>query len=111
MGLDLYASGEFVLAARRFAIAGQQASAVGDRDLERRALTGQCLAWLRAHRLPELAHCSESLERAQRRLRRPDPGVNTLVALGAIAGGRPLPPLHLPRSVRPLILGAAGEGR
>jgi hypothetical protein len=68
MGLDLYASGEFVLAARRFAIAGQQASAVGDRDLERRALTGQCLAWLRAHRLPELAHCSESLERAQRRL-------------------------------------------
>ncbi|MEN8183699.1 MAG: hypothetical protein ABFS46_14315 [Myxococcota bacterium] len=110
-GLDLYAAGEFVLAGERFARAAEQATRAGDRRLARKAVTGECLAWLHARRLADLASCTQRLERLQRRARRPDPAVNALVAFGAIAGARPLPPLRIPRSVRPLVRAAAEEPR
>jgi hypothetical protein len=109
VGLELYGSGELVLSARRFALAAQQARAAGDRELVRDTLTAQCLAWLRARRLDELARCAEELEAEQRRAPRSDAGVNTLLAFGAIAGGRPLPPLRLPSEVRGVVRAAAGE--
>ena len=102
-GLDLYGSGEFVLAARRFAYAADQAERLGDREIERRAVAGECTAWLRARKLAELSACSQRLEALQRRAPRADPGVNTLIALGAIAAERPLPPLRLPDAAKPLI--------
>jgi hypothetical protein len=110
-GLDLYESGEFVLAARRFRAASNQASTVGKRELEKKAVTGECTAWLRARRLGELAECSERLERLQRRERRSEPGVNTLIALGAIAGQRPAPALRIPNTVEPLFRQAAKESQ
>ncbi len=109
-GLDLYEAGEYVLAAERFTLAERRAAAASARELQRKALVGACLSWLHAERLQALAACSERLERAQRRARRPEPGVNTLIALGAVAGGRPLPALRIPSSVRPLVRAAAGEG-
>jgi hypothetical protein len=102
-GLDLYDGGEFVLAGRRFSDAADRAAILGEDELERRATTAECTCWLRGRRLAELSECSRRLERLQRHARGPDPGVNTLIALGAIAGGRPLPPLKLPRAVAPLL--------
>jgi hypothetical protein len=108
-GLDLYESGEFVLAARRFNVAATQASALRAHLLEKQAVTGECTAWLRARRLGELADCTARLEQLQRRERRSEPGVNTLIALGAIAGQRPLPALRIPNTVEPLFRQAAEE--
>ena len=110
-GLDLYESGEFVLAARRFHAASTQASAEGVRALEKKSVVGECTAWLRARRLGELGECSERLERLQRRERRSEPGVNTLIALGAIAGQRPAPALRIPNTVQPLFRQAVGESQ
>jgi hypothetical protein len=110
-GLDLYESGEFVLAARRFHVASTQASALHERALEKKAVTGECTAWLRARRLEELAECTARLERLQRRERRSDPGVNTLIALGAIAGQRPPPALRIPNTVEPLFRQTAKESQ
>ena len=42
---------------------------------------------------------------------RSDGGVNTLIAMGAIAGGRPLPALRVPHSVRPLLASPEKENR
>lgn len=109
--LDLYEAGEFQLAAERFARASRQAVAARDPELERRSATGECLAWLHARRLAELADCSRRLEQLQRATRRPDPAVNALVALGALAGDRALPALRLPTSVRALLQAAAREER
>lgn len=108
-GLDLYDAGDFVLAARRFREAAARADSLEAPELGRKATAGECVAWLRARQLDELAECSQRLERRQRRARRSDPGVNTLVALGAVAGGRPLPTLRVPGSVRPLIEESARE--
>lgn len=108
-GLDLYEDGEFEMAGRRFGDAAGHAVAMGRRDLEHKAVTSQCMAWLAARRLGELAECSDRLEYLQRRSRRSDPGVNTLIALGSIAGNRPLPPLRLPNAVQPLVRAAAEE--
>lgn len=108
-GLDLYESGELVLAARRFHLASTQANALGERALEKKAVTGECTSWLRARRLGELAACTARLEQLQRRERRSEPGVNTLIALGAIAGQRPLPALRIPNTVEPLFRQAAKE--
>ena len=60
-------------------------------------------------RLGELAECSQRLERLQRRERRSEPGVNTLIALGAIAGQRPPPALRIPNTVEPLFRQTAKE--
>ncbi len=108
-GLDLYESGEFVLAARRFHVASTQARAAGERALVKKSVTGECTAWLRARRLEDLAECAARLERLQRRERRSEPGVNTLIALGAIAGQRPPPALRIPNTVEPLFRQATKE--
>ncbi len=107
--LDLYEAGEYTLAAERFAHASKRAASAREDALERKSVTGECLAWLHARRLPELAECSKRLEKLQRRARRPDPALNTLVALGAVAGDRALPALRIPTSVRPLVQAVARE--
>jgi hypothetical protein len=109
--LDLYEAGEYTLAAERFAQASRRAAAAGEATLQRNSVAGECLAWLHARRLPELAECSKRLERLQRGDRRPDPALNTLVALGAVAGDRALPDLRIPTSVRPLVQAAARGDR
>jgi len=110
-GLDLYASGEFDVAARRFSVAAGEARRDGRRELERQARAAECTAWLRARRIDRFSRCTDRLEELQRRARRSDPGVNTLFALGAIAGERPPPRLRIPRDVQPLLRAASGEGR
>jgi len=107
--LDLYRAREYELAARRFGDASLRAQGIGAFDLQRRAVVGECMAWLRAQRMPRFAECTARLESLQRRARRSEPGVNTLVALGAIAGGRPAPPLRVPHDVQPLVEAAAKE--
>ena len=72
-------------------------------------MTAACTAWLRARELAELADCTSQLEYLQRHSRRSDPGVNTLIAMGAIAGGRPLPPFRVPNAIQPLLQQAAQE--
>jgi len=108
-GLNLYESGDFVLAAHRFREAGDGARNCRDLAMERKTTTAECTAWLRARRLGELASCTERLEALHRRERRSDPGLNTLVAMGAVAGNRPLPPFRLPSSVHPIVRAAAKE--
>jgi hypothetical protein len=88
-GLALYADGEYAVAAPHF----------------------ECAAWLRAREVDLFAACSERLAAVQRELRRSDPGRNTLVALGAVAGRRPLPDLRVPDNVRPLLQDVAREFR
>jgi len=108
-GLGLYESADYTLAARRFEQAGQQARAAGDRGLEKQAVAAECTAWLRARELSELTDCTSHLEYLQRHSRSSDPGVNTLIAMGAIAGSRPLPPFRVPTSIQPLLQQAAQE--
>ena len=108
-GHGLYQSGEYALAATRFQMAADTAGACNDRDTERRARVAECTSWLRARAIESFAACTDQLEGLQRRARYSDPGVNTLLALGAIAGGRPLPGLRLPRAVRPVVRDTAEE--
>jgi hypothetical protein len=108
-GLGLYESGEFVMAARRFREASVAANALRDRATERNAVTAECVAWMRARKLDELAECTERLEGLQRHQQRTDPGVNTLLAVGAIAGDRPIPPFRIPNAVNPIVRNAAKE--
>jgi hypothetical protein len=99
-GLDLYAAGDFVLAAQRF-----QDGA----PMERKATTAECTAWLRARRLGDLSSCTLRLEALHRKERRSDPGLNTLLAMGAVAGHRALPPFRVPGAVHPMVRAAAKE--
>lgn len=108
-GLDLYDSAEYLLAARRFRSGAVLAQRAGDRVLVKKAVAAECTSWLRGVHLAELSECSERLEKIQRRERRSDPGVNTLIALGAIAGQRPLPPLRIPNTVQTLVRQASEE--
>jgi hypothetical protein len=108
-GLNLYEAGDYVLAARRFQEAAQGARRGGDLSMERKATTAECTAWLRARRLGDLSSCSERLEVLQRKGRRSDPGLNTLLAMGAVAGGRPLPPFRVPSAVHPIVRASAKE--
>jgi hypothetical protein len=108
-GLNLYEAGDYVLAARRFQEAAQGARSGDDLPMERKATTAECAAWLRARRLGELSACSERLEVLQRKGRRSDPGLNTLLAMGAVAGGRPLPPFRVPSAVHPIMRASAKE--
>jgi hypothetical protein len=108
-GLNLYEAGDYVLAARRFQEAAEGARRCGDLPMERKATTAECAAWLRARRLGELSSCSERLEGLQRKGRRSDPGLNTLLAMGAVAGGRPLPPFRVPSAVHPIVRATAKE--
>ena len=108
-GLDLYASGEFSMSAQRFRLAADGAVSLGDHATQRNAVVAECMAWLRERRLQELSQCTLRLERLQRRQRRTDPGVNTLMAVGAIAGNRAIPPFKLPSAVHPIVRAAAKE--
>jgi hypothetical protein len=109
-GLSLYASGEFVVAAQRFQEASESAHALRLRDLEKRAAIAECTSWLRARAIREFDACTRKLERMHRRANRAEPGIGTLLALGAIAGDRPSPPFRVASDVAPIIR-AAGEGR
>ncbi|MDJ0847645.1 MAG: hypothetical protein QNK04_04585 [Myxococcota bacterium] len=108
-GRVLYESGDFVLAANRFHEAAVGARNCGDLSMERKTTSAECTAWLRARRLSEFSSCTERLETLHRRERRSDPGLNTLLAMGAVAGGRPLPPFRVPSAVHPLVRAAAKE--
>lgn len=106
-GLDLHLAGDHALAAPRFRAASQGARRCRDVAMERRATAAECSAWLLARQLAELSECSARLEEVLRRERRSDGAASTLVALGAIAGGRPLPALRLPPDLQPLVSAAA----
>lgn len=108
-GLVLYESGDYVLAAQRFREAGDGARGCGDLTLERQATTAECTSWLRARRLRDVSECTLRLEGLHRRERRADPGLNTLLAMGAVAGGRPIPPFRVPTAVHPIVRAAAKE--
>ena len=108
-GLNLYEAGDYVLAARRFQEVAQGARFHRDLPMERKIRTAECTAWLRARRLGDLSACSERLETLQRKGRRSDPALNTLLALGAVAGGRPLPPFRVPSAVHPIVRATAKE--
>lgn len=108
-GLDLYEAGDFEVAGHRFRDAAAGARRCRDAEMERRARAAECAAWLRARRLDAFAECTAALEPLQRRARRSDPGVNTLVALGAIAGGRSSGVLRVPNAVAPDLREVAKE--
>ena len=110
-GLDLYEGGEFVIAARRFEDASHEAGFLRDRQGEKRALAAACTSWLRARRLAEFARCTDGLEHMHRRANRAEPGLAALLALGAIAGERELPPFRVTRDAAEVIrASAAFEG-
>ena len=106
-GLDFSTGGDSVLAARRFEEAARGARVCGDLTMERKATTAECTSWLRARRLEDLDACGMRLEALQRQERRSDPGLNTLLALGAIAGDRPLPPFRVPTAIHPIVRASA----
>lgn len=108
-GLDLYGSGDYVLAAHRFREAAGGAYNCRDLPMQRKATTAECVSWLRARKLTDFSGCTERLEALHRRERRADPGLNTLLALGSVAGGRPLPPLRVPSAVAPIVRASAKE--
>ena len=108
-GLNLYDAGDFVLAAHRFHAAAQGAERCGSLSMERRATQAECTAWLRARRLGEFSECTGRLEVLHREEQRADPGLNTLLAMGAVAGGRPIPPFRVPAAVHPMVRAAAKE--
>jgi hypothetical protein len=102
-GLDLYEGGEYVIAARRFEEAAREATQLGERSGEKRALAAACTSWLRARRIGEFARCTDRLEHVHRRANRAEPGLAALLALGAIAGDRELPPFRVTPEARALI--------
>ena len=77
--------------------------------MERRATQAECTSWLRARRLSDFSECTSRLETLHRREHRADPGLNTLLAMGAVAGGRPIPPFRVPAAVHPIVRAAAKE--
>ncbi len=108
-GLSLYGSRDFVLAAQRFREAANGARRCGVLPMERKATTAECTAWLQARKLGDFSACTERLEGLHRRERRSDPGLNTLLAMGALAGDRPIPPFRVPSAVHPILRAAAKE--
>ena len=108
-GLLLYASGDYVIAAQRFREAAEGANRCGSLPMERKATTAECTAWLQARQLAELSACTERLEALHRRERRSDPGLNTLLAMGAVAGDRPILAFRVPPPVHPILRAAAKE--
>lgn len=110
-GLELYDAGDYVLSAERFQSAAKRARDFRDFSLERKTITAECTAWLRAQRVGEFANCTRRLETLHRRSRRSDLGLNTLLVMGAVAGGRPIPPFRVPNAVRPTLRLLAKEMR
>lgn len=108
-GLNLYDAGDFVLAAHRFHAAAEGAERCGSLSMERRATQAECTSWLRSRRLADFSECTGRLETLHRKEQRADPGLNTLLAMGAVAGGRPIPPFRVPAAVHPMVRAAAKE--
>ena len=106
-GLSLYDAGDYVLAAQRFREAAIGARNCGSLPMERKATTAACASLLQARKLSEFGACTTTLERLHRRERRSDPGLNTLLAMGAISGDRPIPPFRVPSAVHPIVRAAA----
>jgi hypothetical protein len=109
-GLDLYAAGEYRVAARRFQDAGREARGLRDREAEKHAVTAECAAWLRARALDELTDCTDRLGNLHRHARRAAPGMGALLSLGAIAGERPLPQYRVSPDVAPVLRAASNGG-
>ena len=110
-GLELYDAGDYVLSAQRFRSVAESARNWQDVTMERKTTTAECTAWLRAQRVGEFARCTQRLELLHRRSRRSDPGLNTLLVMGAVAGKRPIPPFRVPSAVRPDLRALAKEMR
>ncbi len=110
-GARLYRIGDYTLAARRFRAAADEAERCGEPMMESELRVGECTAWLRGGDLNAFRHCTARLETLHREIGRSEPGVNTLLALGAIARGEALPPFRLPAAVRPLLLSTASGGK
>jgi hypothetical protein len=108
-GLQLYEAREYAIAAERFREASLEARALRDRDSEKDALTASCTSWLLAQRMEAFAACSDDLTQLHHKARKPDPGLGTLLAMGAIAGDRPTPPFRIPNEVAGLLRAAADE--
>lgn len=102
-GVRLYESGEYAMAARRFAAGADGAERLGDLPLAWRAVAAECTSWLLGRQLPELDACSLRLDALQRRTHETDGGTNALIALGAVAGGRAQPNVNVPRPVRTVV--------
>ena len=103
-GLELYDEGELVLAAAWFEEAAQHAQKLEDRTTARDATAAACVAWMRARQLAEFSSCAESLEGLQVALGVSDPGINVLIAFGAIAAARPPPHLAIPEAIGEVLL-------
>jgi len=106
---ELYRSHEYVRAADSFARAADLARELRLGEFARDLRAAECTSWLKARRLSEFAACGELLEAQTRAVPGSNPGVNTVAALGAVAGGRPLPPLRLPGPVQEAVRAAAQE--
>jgi hypothetical protein len=106
-GVRLYEDGEFAMAARRFASGAALADRIGDGPLLWRAAAAECTSWLLARLLDEFDECSVRLEAVQQRTHETSGGTNALIALGAVAGGRPQPAVNVPGPVRSVV--RAGE--
>lgn len=102
-GVRLYESGEYTMAARRFATGAGFAERMGDLPLAWRATAAECTSWLLARQLRELDACSMRLERVQARNHEASGGTNALIVLGAVAGGRPQPAVNVPRALRTVL--------
>ncbi len=109
-GMGLYAGGNYLLAADRLRAAAEEAERCDQPEAAVRIRVGECTAWLRGGNLAAFRRCTRRLEALQRQLGRSEPGINTLLALGAIARGEALPPYRLPASVRRLLQTTAAGG-
>jgi hypothetical protein len=99
-GVRLYESGEYAMAARRFATGADLAEQLRDLPLAWRATAAECTSWVMVRDLRMFDDCSARLEAVQSRNHEASSGTNALIALGAMAGGRPQPAVNVPRAVR-----------
>jgi len=99
-GVRLYEAGEYAMAARRFEAGSALAEQLGDLPLAWRATAAGCTSWLLARQLREFDACGLRLESLQARNHEASGGTNALIALGAVAGGRPQPAVNVPRAIR-----------
>ena len=108
--LAFYDAGEYARAARGCRDAGNRARLLRRSQERCAALVAECTAWLRAERMTEFGSCTGRLAALEGRGGGRDRAVNTLIALGAIADGRPVPAARVPAPVDRMIRKAAGEG-
>lgn len=102
-GVRLYESGEYAMAARRFETGADLAEQLHDLPLAWRATAAECTSWLLARDLRMFDGCGVRLEAVQSRNHEASSGTNALIALGAVAGGRPQPAVNIPGAVRTVL--------